>query len=48
MSCGADIAPSYTAEITNNFIAFSENEEIRPSPYSPNLARSGFQKLEII
>ena len=37
-----DNAPSHTAEITSNFIAISGIEEIRPAPYSPDIAPCDF------
>lgn len=37
-----DNAPAHTAEITSNFIASSGIEEIRPAPYSPDLAPCDF------
>lgn len=37
-----DNAPAHTAVATNNFIALSGIEEIRPAPYSPDLAPCDF------
>lgn len=37
-----DNAPAHTAEKTNNFIALSGINEIRPAPYSPDLAPCDF------
>lgn len=37
-----DNAPAHTAEKTNNFLALSGINEIRPAPYSPDLAPCDF------